>query len=266
MFRVRRVWIFSFECAGIVKVGGLGEAVYNMAKHLASRGFDVTLFMPSHGIYDKRDIKEKLNLQEDSVSIKGRVKGSGFLPYRSPFRYKIGIQTGSLGGFKVVLFCGLDNAASSILDDETVYRSGLIEDKSLLLARGISGYVDKLHYLNQNLPDVIHAHDYHAIPAAVLARQKLEEYYHKAALVLTIHLLSGKKCSWNYVGENWCGIKNKTHQVYLYDKEMEMSHKTALRKASFKLESFGAIESHVLASVNQSCRARNRFVEETRNA
>jgi starch synthase len=249
---MRRVWIFSFECAGIVKVGGLGEAVYNIAKHLASRGFDITLFMPSHGVYTKRDVKEKLSLQKGSIPIRGRVKENIFLPYRSPFRYKIGIQTGSLDGFKVVLFCGLNDAASGILDDETVYRPGLIEDKSLLLARGISGYVDNLHDMSQNLPDVIHAHDYHAIPAAVLVKQKLEKYNRKAALVLTIHLLSGKKCSWNYIGENWCGIENKPHQVYLHDAKMEMSHKTALRKARLKLESFGAIESHVLASVSST--------------
>jgi starch synthase len=249
---MRTVWIFSFECAGIVKVGGLGEAVYNIAKHLASRGLDVTLFMPSHGVHNKRDVKEKLILQKEGKPIKGSVKGGIFLPYRGPFRYKIGIQTGSLGGFKAVLFCGLNSAASGVLDDETVYRSGLIEDKSLLWARGISGYIDDLRDLGQSLPDVLHAHDYHAVPAAVLAKQKLEEHGHKAALVLTIHLLSGEKCSWNYVGKSWCGVENKPHRVYLYDRIMEMSHKTALRKARSRLESFGAIEADVLASVSQS--------------
>lgn len=249
---MKSVWIFSFECAGVVKVGGLGEAVYNIAKHLANRGLEVTVFMPSHGVIKNHDIREKLALQEGKISAEGNVKGKSFLPYRSPFRYDIGVQTGALSGFNVVLFHGLNDAATEILDNETVYRSNLIEDKSLLLARGISGYVERLRDFNKEFPDIVHAHDYHSVPAAVVAKQKLEEYNHKMALVFTIHLLSDKKCSWNYLSEEWCGLKNRSHQVYFFSKKVEMPHKTVLRKARSKLESFCAIESDVLTSVSQS--------------
>ena len=44
----RNIWIFSFEYAGVAKVGGLGEVPANQAKHLAE-DFDITVFMPSHG-------------------------------------------------------------------------------------------------------------------------------------------------------------------------------------------------------------------------
>lgn len=249
---MKSVWIFSFECAGVVKVGGLGEAVYNIARHLANRGLEVTVFMPSHGVSKKPDIKEKLALREVKMPIEGKVKGKSFLPYRYPFGYNIGIQAGSLNGFKLVLFHGLNNAATQILDNETVYRSNLIEDKSLLLARGVSGYVEHLRDLKEELPDVVHAHDYHAVPAAIMAEQKLEQYNHKAALVFTVHLLSSKKCSWSYLGEDWCGVENRSHSVYFYNKWVEMSHRAALKKAGFKLESYCAIESHVLASVSQN--------------
>jgi len=249
---MKRVWILSFECAGIVKVGGLGEAVYNIAKHLANRDLDVTLFIPSHGVHEKRDIKERLNLQSINIPITGHVRDRSFLPYRHPFTYKIGVQTGSLSGFRVVLFHGLNNATSSIFDEKTVYKSGVIEDKSLLLARGVSGYVDRLHDLGISPPDVIHAHDYHAIPGAVLARQKLEGYNHRAALVLTIHLLSGTKCAWKYLGKGWCGIEDMPHQVYLHGGKLETRHRAVLRNAKLKLESFGAVESDVLASVSKS--------------
>ncbi len=50
------VWIFSFEYAGIAKVGGLGEVPANQAKHLAEE-FDITVFMPSHGQLE--DLKKK---------------------------------------------------------------------------------------------------------------------------------------------------------------------------------------------------------------
>ena len=249
---MERVWILAFECAGIVKVGGLGEAVYNIAKHLAIRGFEVTLFMPSHGVHENPDIVETLRLQDSNTLITGRVGEKGFLPYRHPFTYKIGVHTGSLSGFRVVLFCGLNDSTSGILDEEEVYKCGLIEDKSLLLARGVSGYVDHLYNLGRSPPDVIHAHDYHAVPAAVLARQKLEIHNHRAALVLTIHLLSGTKCSWKYLGDSWCGIEDKSHQVYVHGAKLETRHKAVLRKAKLKLESYGAVESDVLASVSKS--------------
>ena len=43
-----KVWIFTFEYAGIAKVGGLGEVPANQAKYLVDK-FDVTVFIPSHG-------------------------------------------------------------------------------------------------------------------------------------------------------------------------------------------------------------------------
>jgi len=249
---MKDIWILSFECAEIVKVGGLGEAVYNITEHLAARGLRATLFMPSHGAHRKPEIRDRLNLQEGKIAIRGSTKGNGFLPYRNPFRYNIGMLKGSLHGFDVNLFYGLNRVASDILDDEIVYKANRIEDKALLLARGVSGYVEHLRELGGNPPDVIHAHDYHAIPAAVLAKQKLEALDRKTALVLTIHLLSEKRVSWNYLGERWCGIENRSHPIYLQGRKRESTHREMLRAAKFKLESFGAMEAHVLASVSQS--------------
>ncbi|MGB9756345.1 MAG: glycosyltransferase [Candidatus Bathyarchaeales archaeon] len=246
------MWIFSFECAGIVKVGGLGEAVYNIAKHLADQKFEVKLFMPSHGAHTNLKLIKSLQFRKRDVIIKGVIGDKNFLPYKAPFRYKIGVYEGLLKNFRVTLFYGLNNVTSKILDDAMVYRATQIEDKALLLARGISGYIDHLPTLEDGFPDIIHAHDYHAIPATVLAKQKLEEYNHKAAMVLTIHLLSNKKVSWNYLGENWCGIKNKPHPVYLDGTKNILSHKQLLKKAKLKLEAFGAMEAHVLTSVSQN--------------
>jgi starch synthase len=249
---LKNVWILSFECAGIVKVGGLGEAVYNIAKHLANRGFRVTLFMPSHGTHTNPELTKKLQLQKSNFVIKGVIGDKSFLPYRAPFQYKISVHDGVLDNFRVALFHGLNTITSKILDDVMVYRTTQIEDKALLLARGISGYIDHLQTSEGNFPDIIHAHDYHSIPAAVLAKQKLEEYNHKTALVLTIHLLSNKKVSWNYLDENWCGIKNKMHPVYLDETKNMLSHEQLLKKAKLKLEAFGAMEAHILTSVSQN--------------
>jgi len=249
---MKNLWIFSFECAGIVKVGGLGEAVYNIAKHLTNRGFQVTLFMPSHGAHTNSCLMKKLQLQKSNFVIKGVIGNKSFLPYRTPFKYKIGVYEGILDNFRVTLFHGLNTATSKILDDAIVYRATQIEDKALLLARGISGYIDHLQASEDNFPDIIHAHDYHTIPAAVLAKQKFEEYNYKTAIVLTIHLLSNKKVSWQYLGESWCGLKNKTHPVYLDRAKNMLSHKQLLKKAKLKLEAFGAMEAHILTTVSQN--------------
>ncbi|MEM3640463.1 MAG: glycosyltransferase [Candidatus Bathyarchaeia archaeon] len=249
---MKKIWIFSFECTGVVKVGGLGEAVYNIAKHLAEQKFEVTLFMPSHGAHTNLQLMKRLQLRKSDFISEGKIGDKNFLPYRTPFRYKIGIYEGLLDNFRVILFYGLNDVTSKILDDTIVYRATQIEDKALLFARGISGYVDHLKNSEGDFPAIIHAHDYHAVPAAVVAKQKLEEYGHKAAMVLTIHLLSNKKVSWNYLSENWCGIKNKVHPVYLDGTKNMLSHKQLLKKAKLKIEAFGAMEAHALTSVSQN--------------
>ena len=56
------IWIFTFEYAGIIKVGGLGEVPANQARNLAEH-FEITVFIPSHGqldILQKKQVWEKL--------------------------------------------------------------------------------------------------------------------------------------------------------------------------------------------------------------
>ncbi|MEM2738376.1 MAG: glycogen/starch synthase [Candidatus Bathyarchaeia archaeon] len=252
MRQLKNVWILSFECAGVVKVGGLGEAVYNIAKHLANKGLDVTLFIPSHGAHRNFELMERLKLKSSSHVINGIIQSKDFLPYKAPFKYKIGVYEGWLENFKITLFYGLNTATSQILDDTMVYRVTKIEDKALLFARGIAGFIQQLQASREKFPDLVHAHDYHAVPAAVLAKQKFEEYDHKVAMVFTIHLLSGKRVSWKYLCKDWCGIENKKHPVYLNGLRIMLSHKQLLRKAKLKLETFGAMEAHVITSVSRN--------------
>jgi len=249
---MKEIWIFSFECAGVVKFGGLGEAVYNIAKHLAKRGFNVTLFIPSHGIHKWTETREKLQLRDIGLSIRGKAKQRTFMPYRNPFHYNIGTLKGFLDGFNVIIFYGSDKLTSQILDDPVVYRAEHIDDKALLLARGVSGFIENLDALGQAPADVIHAHDYHAVPAAVLAKQKLNDRNLHPALMLTIHLLSQKKVHWTYLGEDWCGIEDRPHHVHLQGDRKTLTHRQILRKAKNKLEAFAAIEGGTLASVSQA--------------
>jgi starch synthase len=249
---MKEIWIFSFECAGVVKFGGLGEAVYNIAKNLAKREFNVTVFIPSHGIHKCTETREKLELRDAGLSITGKAKEKTFMPYRNPFTYDIGILKGRLDDFNVIIFCGSDKRTSQILDDSVVYRAERIEDKALLFARGISGFIENMDALGLAPADIIHAHDYHAVPAAVLAKQKLIDRSLHPALMLTIHLLNEKKVSWTYLGEDWCGIRDRPHFVHFQGERKTLSYRQVLKKAKNKLEAFAAIEGDVLASVSQT--------------
>jgi starch synthase len=249
---MKEIWVFSFECAGVVKFGGLGEAVYNIAKHLAKREFNVTLFIPSHGVHKRAETKEKLQLRDTDLTIRGKAREGSFMPYRNPLRYKIGTLKGFLDGFNVVVFYGFDKQTSQILDDPVVYRAERIEDKAFLLARGVSGFIENLGALGQAPADVLHAHDYHSVPAAVLAKQKLEDRDLHPATMLTVHLLSEKKVSWNYLGEDWCGIEDRPHRVHFQRDSKMLTHKQVLKKAKHKVEAFAAIEVDTLASVSHT--------------
>ncbi|MEM3351829.1 MAG: glycogen/starch synthase, partial [Saccharolobus sp.] len=44
---IKKVWMITFELNKIASIGGLGNAVYNMARQLAEKGISVTVFMPS---------------------------------------------------------------------------------------------------------------------------------------------------------------------------------------------------------------------------
>jgi len=249
---MKNLWSFSFECSGVVKVGGLAEAVFNMMNQLAKRDFNVTLFMPSHGIQTNPHLVEKLQLEKARLEIEGKITGKSFFPYRRPFKYKIGVWQGKIDKVKLTIFGGLNENTSRILDEKVVYAPGYIEDKALLLARAVKGYIKNIEELKDRPPDILHAHDYHTIPAAVLAKQTLEKSNCKAALVITIHLLSKVKVSWNYLNEKWCGIKNEKHPVFLNDKKTLYSYKQLLKKARGYLETFGAMESHIFTTVSKN--------------
>ena len=71
----KKVWIFSFELAGVAKVGGLGEVPANQAKHLGDE-FDITVFMPSHG--QIQTLKSKYKLEKLPIKCVGTINPSQF--------------------------------------------------------------------------------------------------------------------------------------------------------------------------------------------
>lgn len=123
-----KIWMVSFEYSGVVKAGGLGEAVRGFAESLAASGCDVKVLMPSHGA------------RGEPI---GEARGFTFYSRR-------------VGGVEVVL------ASNPILDEPTVYADGLIEAKSASLSWAARALLQM-----EGAPDIVHANDWHAVPPAL---------------------------------------------------------------------------------------------------
>src|SRR5467141_3461337 len=205
---VSKVWMFSLECAGLAQAGGLGEAVAGLSKTLAlDSKLDVSVFLPSHGRHLDPSIRESYGFQGLATFIaQGHRTGVNGLWYN----YLAGMENGSRDGVNYFLAKGLDSATSKWLDDPVIYDHEATFEKMSLLARTVGSYADYLISIGRarELPDLIHAHDWHMVPAGVLVKQRLAERGIAVPLVLTVHLLSGVILPWHYASEEWCGIRD----------------------------------------------------------
>src|SRR5712692_5483150 len=210
---VSKVWMFSHECAGLAQAGGLGEAVAGLSKTLAlDSKLDVSVFLPSHGRHLGPGIRVSYGLQNVATFIaQGHRTGVNGLRYN----YLAGIEKGSRDGINYFLAKGLDSATSKWLDDPVIYDHETTFEKMSLLARTVGSYAEYLISMGRarELPDMIHAHDWHMVPAGVLVNQRLQERGVVVPLVFTVHLLSGVTLPWHYASEDWCGIRDVQYSV-----------------------------------------------------
>ena len=208
-----KIWMFSLECAGLAQAGGLGEAVAGLSKTLANDSkLGVSVFLPSHGRHLDPRIRDAYGLHDLSTFIaQGRRIGVNGLSYN----YLAGIERGSREGVEYFLTKGLDSATSKWLDDPIIYDHETTFEKMSLLARTLGAYAEYLISTGRTgeLPDLIHAHDWHMIPAGVLAKQRLQERGVPVPLLFTVHLLSGVTLPWHYASEDWCGIRDVEYSV-----------------------------------------------------
>ena len=248
--RPKRVWMLSFESSGVAQLGGLGSAVASLAKALAD-DHEVCLFMPSHGRHNDAGLKEKLGLN----ALQGFVcDGARRGVDGSLHPYKIGMEEGHFEGIRYFLARGLDQSTSRWLDNRQIYDGELTYQKISLFARAMKGYLDfVLRERPEMRPDVVHANDWHSIPAAVALKQVFTEESINVPLVLTIHLLSCKGLPWHYVSEDWCGIRDESHYVTVDGAKRLVTYREVWENLSDdKFERFGAYEADFVASVSQS--------------
>jgi starch synthase len=251
---IRKVWMFSHECAGIAQAGGLGEAVEGLSRTLGSDyGLKITVFLPSHGRHLDPQLRESYNLQEETRFIaQGYRIGVNGVHYG----FLSGIERGSRDNVNYILVKGLDPSTSHWLDDPVLYDHDLTFEKMALFARTAKLYCEYLLSTQRQseLPDLIHAHDWHMVPAGVVAKQHLEDRGVLVPLVFTVHLLSGITLPWHYASENWCGIRDLPQKIRLSKgKVSPLTYRQVWeRQCQDSLEKFGCYEADYVTSVSKS--------------
>jgi starch synthase len=251
---ISKVWMFSHECAGLAQAGGLGEAVAGLSKTLAvDSKLDVTVFLPSHGRHLDPRVRDAYGLQDLTTFIaQGHRRGVNGLWYS----YLAGIEQGRRDGVNYCLAKGLDSATSKWLDDPTIYDHEATFEKMSLFARTLGGYADYLISMGRirELPDLIHAHDWHMVPAGVLVRQHLQERLLNVPLVFTVHLLSGVTLPWHYASEDWSGIRDKPYSPGPVGKRASTLNYSQLWRdvCHNSLERFGCHVADYVTSVSSS--------------
>jgi starch synthase len=247
---IKRIWMLSFESSDVAQLGGLGTAVATLSRALA-KDHEVSVFLPSHGRHNDARLREKLRL----TGVPGFVcDGARRGVDGNRYPYAIGMEEGRFAGIRYFLVKGLDRNTSRWLDDRQIYDGELTYQKMSLFARAMNGYlIFLLKEHPEQGPDVVHANDWHTVPAAVALKQAFMERGASVPLVFTIHLLSYNGADWHYMSEDWCGISNGMHYVNVDGVRRQATYKEAWTNLSGgKFERFGACESDFVASVSES--------------
>jgi len=251
---VSKVWMFSQECAGLAQAGGLGEAVAGLSKTLAMDSeLDVSVFLPSHGRHLDPRIRETYGLQDLTTFM---AQGHRIGVDGSWYNYLAGMEKGTGDGVNYFLAKGLDSATSKWLDDPIIYDHETTFEKMSLLARTLGSYVEYLMSMGRagELPDLIHAHDWHMVPAGVLVRQRLQDRGVNVPFVFTVHLLSGVTLPWHYASEHWSGIRDSTYPLRTHGKRVStLKYKQLWRDVCRNsLEKFACHMADYITSVSKS--------------
>ena len=249
-----KVWIFTFEYAGVVKVGGLGEVPANQAYSLKDE-LDITVFMPSHG---KKEIFQSNSKYNDlDLNFSGE-----FIPYEFDIhipnaKYVVSLHKIELNGINIILIAGNNDLSEKILEDPRVYSPESLSGKIGLFSYAIRHYVE---YLIKNdpkkLPDVVHIHDYHSFIAYIAMKQELVKNNLDIPSVITFHLLTWPRKNKRFIKA--CGVVDTSLTIWLgkarkslkFDEIFELARNREHMNPA--LEKICALIADVVTSVSKS--------------
>ncbi len=250
------IWIFTFEYAGIVKVGGLGEVPANQAKHLAN-DYDITVFIPSHGQLPK--LNKALEWEKLPLNCVGQINPSRFGVNAPETTYNIAFYRSKINNVNIVLLHGENPFTNRFLDDKIVYNPDTLSGKICFFSMGMCCYIEYLIDKHREfLPNIIHIHDYHAVIPFIGIKQILAKNGLDVASIITIHLLT-----WPRYGIDFyriCGIDQTPISVNLKDgiklltltEIFSICERISGEYQPPTIEQVGALVSDLVTTVSQS--------------
>lgn len=255
----KKVWIFSFEYAGVAKVGGLGEVPANQAKHLAEE-FDITVFMPSHGQLES--LKNEHKLEKLPFKCVGQINPSLFGLEQTEANCVITFHKLCIENVNIILLSGENSFTSKYLDDRTVYNPATIRGKIALFSLGIRCLAN--HFLEnyrEDLPEIVHLHDYHVVLGYLGMKQALIKKGLEITSILTIHLLTWPRFEYEFY--KLCGVDDTPIRILMNDgfKMLNLREIFLISQENNgdptdhgipTVEKIGAIISDVVTTVSQS--------------
>jgi starch synthase len=253
------VWIFSFEYAGVAKVGGLGEVPANQAKHLSEQ-FNITVLMPSHGKVE--ELKSKYMLEKLPFTCAGTINTAPLgIKEEEEASYSISFYKFRKENVDIILLSGDNSFTSKFLDDNTVYNPNTIMGKIALFSLGIRFLMR--HFIENKLkiPNIVHLHDYHVVLAFIGMKQVLARNGLRVASILTIHLMTRPRFEYNFY--EICAIDGAPIRVLLssgfkmlnLNQILEISQFDEIKGTEFRMptvEKIGAIISDIVTTVSES--------------
>ncbi|MGC8567458.1 MAG: glycogen/starch synthase [Caldisphaera sp.] len=238
---IKRVWLISFEFFPIVKLGGLGQAVYQFAKALEKDNIEVTVLIPSHGRHLDLVTRAKYKLTPLDLTVCGeRIGQDG-----NKYGYCLGAEEANFEDIRLVLFKGLDYSTGIVFDTWNVYSN--VEEKSVLLARAARTFA-----WQEIPPDLVHVNDWHSLLAGISLRDELEKKGIAIPLVYSIHLSGSPNFPWHYASSNWAGLDDNVHKVWRVIKHEPIFYSNLWQSLNGNVEAFGVHVSDTISTVSRS--------------
>lgn len=250
------LWIFTFEYAGIVKVGGLGEVPANQTKILADK-YKITVFIPSHG--QIHNLEKKYELYKLPFNCVGQINPSHFSSNGGESNYSIAFYQLEINNVTIILLSGENSFTKRFLDDGVVYNPNTLSGKICLFSIGMRCFIEFLiDNRKKNLPEFIHLHDYHSVIPFISIKQILIKNGLDVSSIITLHLLTQPRYPIEFYRN--CGINHTPISIRLKGglKSLTLNEIFAICEEIGSgnqpptVEKIGAFVSDIVSTVSQS--------------
>lgn len=229
-----KIWVFAFEFAGIAKVGGLGEVSANQCINLThSPDLDLTVFLPSHGRH--KTMKNRLHLRpikrknNEIFTAKTSLNRKYFEidPESTDISFdsdqvEVEFWKGDYKEVPIILLVGKNKLADYVLNDREIYGISTLNAKLGLFGLAMKEFINfYLEEYPEELPEIIHIHDHHPLPALLNCIQQLNLQGKTSRTLITMHLLTWPRRDLDFYWES--GVNNEKMNIHVGKSRMDLT-------------------------------------------